>query len=156
VGASTCFIGAFSLVFKLGANDRKINFSTIQTLDLSLNDKTALNIISKRVSDKQYFKEISHDNTGETSLISSVDLAYKNKENNLSASIFAESAQLVGHNNDAEYTRAPVLSCEISLKYCLSDTRLLMIFNAVLSFKDKSNFESTYQRFCLLILSLLR
>jgi LPS-assembly protein len=76
-------------------------------LDLSLNDKTALNIISKRVSDKQYFKEISHDNTRETSLISSVDLAYKNKENNLSASIFAESEQLVGHNNDAEYTRAP-------------------------------------------------
>jgi hypothetical protein len=37
------------------------------------------------------------------------------------------------------------------LKYCLSDTRLLMIFNAVLSFKDKSNFESTYQRFCLLL-----
>jgi hypothetical protein len=80
VGASTCFIGAFSLVFKLGANDRKID----SKLDLSLNDKTALNIISKRVSDKQYFKEIAHDNTGETSLISSVDLAYKNKENNLS------------------------------------------------------------------------
>jgi hypothetical protein len=35
---------------------------------------------------------------------SSVDLAYKNKENNLSASIFAESAQLVGHNNDKHWS----------------------------------------------------
>ena len=79
-------------------------------LDLSLNDKTELNIISKRVSDKQYFKEISHNDTGETSLISSVNLAYKNKEKNLSASIFSESGQLVGDNNDAEYTRAPEIA----------------------------------------------
>ncbi|CAC9600807.1 LPS-assembly protein LptD @ Organic solvent tolerance protein precursor [uncultured Gammaproteobacteria bacterium] len=79
-------------------------------LDLSLNDKTELNVIGKRVSDKQYFKEVSHNNTGETSLISSVNLAYKNKEQNLKASIFAESEQLVGDNNDAEYRRAPEIS----------------------------------------------
>jgi hypothetical protein len=61
MGASTCFIGAFSLVFKLGhyLNKDKISkqkrWYVDSKLDLSLNDKTALNIISKRVSDKQYF-----------------------------------------------------------------------------------------------------
>ncbi len=76
-------------------------------LDLSLNNRTKLNVINKRVSDKQYFKEISHNDTDKTSLTSSINLFYKNKERNVDISMFAESEQLVGNNDDEEYTRTP-------------------------------------------------
>ncbi len=82
-------------------------------LDLSLNDTTKLDIISKRVSDKLYFNEIAHDNTSTNSLSSSVNLVYQNQEENLNAAIFAENEQLVGEKNDEndiEYTRVPEIS----------------------------------------------
>ena len=74
-------------------------------LDLPLNDKTKLNVITNRVSDHEYFKEVAHDNTSETSLMSSVNIAYTDKAKNLTASVFAENEQLL--SGDAEYTRAP-------------------------------------------------
>ncbi|MDC9714208.1 MAG: LPS assembly protein LptD [Gammaproteobacteria bacterium] len=75
-------------------------------LDLSLNTNTELNIVSNRVSDKNYFKEITHSDTSKDSLQSSVNLSYKNKKTNINASIFSENEQLV-NNGKAEYTRAP-------------------------------------------------
>ncbi|KAA0446179.1 MAG: LPS-assembly protein LptD [Candidatus Thioglobus sp.] len=77
-------------------------------LDLSLNDKTTLNINSHRVSDDNYFKEIAHYDTGKTSLTSSANITYKNKQTNLTALIVAENEQLLSTDkNEASYTRAP-------------------------------------------------
>ncbi|SMN14555.1 Outer membrane protein Imp, required for envelope biogenesis / Organic solvent tolerance protein precursor [uncultured Candidatus Thioglobus sp.] len=75
-------------------------------LDLSLNTNTELNIVSNRVSDKDYFKEIAHSGTSKDLLQSSVNLSYENKKTNINTSIFAENEQLV-NNGKAEYTRAP-------------------------------------------------
>ncbi|WXT99860.1 MAG: LPS-assembly protein LptD [Catillopecten margaritatus gill symbiont] len=75
-------------------------------LDLSLNSKTELTVINNRVSDVNYFKEIAHANTGKVALMSSANIAYKDKANNLTASIFTENEQLLT-KGAAEYTRAP-------------------------------------------------
>ncbi|RUA07153.1 MAG: LPS-assembly protein LptD [Gammaproteobacteria bacterium] len=86
--------------------DRRWLFNT--KLDLSLNNKTQLTAITNRVSDKEYFKEITHENLGKTALMSSVNLAYNDKKHKISASIFAENEQLLSGN--AEYTRAPEIA----------------------------------------------
>lgn len=88
-------------------------------LDLSLNDKTELTLITNRVSDREYFKEITHENTDKTTLMSSINVTYENKKNNLSASIFAENEQLLSGN--AEYTRMPEIS--LSKKITNPDNR---------------------------------
>lgn len=109
-------------------------------LDLSLNDKTELNIVSRRVSDKQYFKEISHNNTRKTSLISFVNLSYKNKEKNLNASIFSENGQLVGDNSDVDYTRSPEISLNKKVKGLSGREVNFSIVSA--KFKDKTKSEN--------------
>jgi LPS-assembly protein len=73
-------------------------------LNLALSDQTKLAITTNRVSDSEYFKEVAHDNTGETALMSSANITHTNKKLNLSTSIFAEKEQLL--SGDAEYTRA--------------------------------------------------
>ncbi len=73
-------------------------------LDLSLNDKTKLSVITNRVSDRDYLKEIAHKNTDEISLMSSVNMAYDDKIKNITGGVFAEKEQLL--SGDAEYTRA--------------------------------------------------
>lgn len=50
-------------------------------LDLSLNTKTDFSIITNRVSDPNYFKEIAHSNTSDSKLRSYVNLSYKTKKN---------------------------------------------------------------------------
>lgn len=77
-------------------------------LDL-FSTKTNLSIITNRVSDSNYFKEITHSNISDTKLQSHVDLSYKNQKKNLIMSLFAESEQLI-NNGSASYTRAPELS----------------------------------------------
>lgn len=83
-------------------------------LYLSLNDKTELTIISNRVSDHNYLKEIAHNNVGETSLISSINTLYEDKAKNLTASVFAQNEQLL--SGDAEYTRAPEIAINKKVK----------------------------------------
>jgi LPS-assembly protein len=77
-------------------------------LNLSLNKETELTLITNRVSDRAYFKEIAHENTDKSALMSSINVGYENKKNNLSASIFAENEQLLSGNT--EYTRVPEIS----------------------------------------------
>ncbi|NYT52213.1 MAG: LPS-assembly protein LptD [Candidatus Vesicomyosocius endoextente] len=78
-------------------------------LDLSLNTKTDLSIVTNRVSDSDYFKEIAHSNTSDSKLRSYVNLSYKNQKKNLTMSFFVESEQLI-NNGNASYTRVPELS----------------------------------------------
>ena len=79
------------------------------TIDLTLNDKTDLNITTKRVSDVDYFKEIAHTNTSGSALNSKVDLTFEDADKNLNMVFFAESEQLI-NSGTAKYTRAPELS----------------------------------------------
>lgn len=83
-------------------------------LDLSLNDKTELTLITNRVSDHKYFKEVTHENTETTDLMSSINVAYKDKEKNLTASVFAENEQLL--SGSEEYTRAPEVAINKKIK----------------------------------------
>ena len=79
------------------------------TIDLSLNDKTELNITTNRVSDVDYFKQIAHTNTSGSALNSKVDLTFEDADKNLNMVFFAESEQLI-NSGTAKYTRAPELS----------------------------------------------
>ncbi|SFV88402.1 Outer membrane protein Imp, required for envelope biogenesis / Organic solvent tolerance protein precursor [hydrothermal vent metagenome] len=73
-------------------------------LDLSLNNKTKLTVITNRVSDRTYLKEIAHKNADESSLLSSVTVAYEGEDNGVTGGVFAEKEQLLF--GDASYTRA--------------------------------------------------
>ncbi|BBB22707.1 LPS-assembly protein [Abyssogena phaseoliformis symbiont OG214] len=88
-------------------------------LDLSLNAKTDLSIVTNRVSDSDYFKEIVHSNTSDSELQSHIDLSYKDQKQNLTMFLFAESEQLI-NNGSASYTRAPELSINKGYKGGLS------------------------------------
>lgn len=79
-------------------------------LKVSLNAKTDLNIVTNRVSDSDYFKEIAHNNTSDSKLQSHVNLSYKDQKQNLTMSLFTESEQLINNSNIDSYMRAPELS----------------------------------------------
>jgi len=79
-------------------------------LKVSLNAKTDLNIVTNRVSDSDYFKDIAHSNTSDSELQSHVNLSYKDQKQNLTMSLFAESEQLINNNSDSSYMRTPELS----------------------------------------------
>jgi len=80
------------------------------TIDLSLNDKTKLNIATNRVSDVDYFKQVAHTNTSGSALNSKVDLTFEDADKNLNMIFFAESEQLINSGTANKYTRAPELS----------------------------------------------
>ena len=84
-------------------------------INLSVNDKTDINIATNRVSDADYFKDIAHNNTSASSLHSQIDASYKDDERNLALSLFAETEQLV-NGGSAAYTRAPELSISKSFE----------------------------------------
>ncbi len=109
-------------------------------IDLSLNDKTELNITTNRVSDADYFKEIAHSNTSVTALHSHVDLNYQDHEKDLNLSVFAESEQLV-NSGIAEYTRAPELS--ISKGFLGLDNRRMDLSLVSTKFKHQDSTKDT-------------
>lgn len=78
-------------------------------INLSVNDKININANTNRVSDADYFKDIAHSNTSDSSLHSQIDASYKDDERNLALSLFAETEQLI-NSGSAAYTRAPELS----------------------------------------------
>jgi LPS-assembly protein len=84
-------------------------------IDLSLNDKTELNVATNRVSDKDYFKEIAHGNTSASALHSHIDLTYIDTDQHLEIALFAENEQLI-NDGSATYTRAPEVSISKSFK----------------------------------------
>ena len=75
-------------------------------LDLTLNKRAKLNIVTNRVSDTEYFKEITHDDTSVSSLDSYANLSYDDEKRNLYFSVFSESKQLINSGSE-DYTRAP-------------------------------------------------
>ena len=75
-------------------------------LDSTLNKRAKLSIATNRVSDTEYFKEISHNNTSISSLDSYANLSYDDEKRNLYFSLFSESKQLINDGSEA-YTRAP-------------------------------------------------
>ncbi|WP_428087069.1 LPS-assembly protein LptD [Candidatus Thioglobus sp.] len=85
------------------------------TIDLTLNDKTSLNVAAHRVSDADYFKEIAHSDTSTSALYSHIDLKYADQAQNLSINLFAENEQLI-NNGSATYARAPEISINKSFK----------------------------------------
>ncbi|MEJ6558203.1 MAG: LPS assembly protein LptD [Candidatus Thioglobus sp.] len=85
------------------------------SIDLSINDKTELNLVTNRVSDKDYFKEITHSDTSATALHSHIDLTYADEAQDLNMAVFAETEQLI-NNGSAAYTRAPEVSISKSFK----------------------------------------
>ena len=85
------------------------------TIDLSINDKTELSLVTNRVSDKDYFKEIAHSNTSATALHSHIDLTYADEAQDLNMAVFAETEQLI-NSGSAAYTRAPEVSISKSFK----------------------------------------
>ena len=78
-------------------------------LDLALNKRASLNIATNRVSDREYFNQIVHNNTSVTSLDSHVNLIYDDEKRNLRFSLFSENKQLI-NNGEETYTRAPEIS----------------------------------------------
>ena len=84
-------------------------------INLSVNNKTNINIVTNRVSDVNYFKDIAHNNTSASSLNSQIDAAYKDDDRNLTLSLFAETEQLINSGTDT-YTRAPELSISKSFE----------------------------------------
>ncbi len=78
-------------------------------LNLSVDDKTNINVMANRVSDLNYFKDITHNNTSVSSLYSQVDASYADVDRNLELSLFAENEQLINSGSE-DYTRAPELS----------------------------------------------
>jgi LPS-assembly protein len=84
-------------------------------INLTVNNKTNVNIVTNRVSDINYFKDIAHNNTSASSLHSQIDAAYKDGDRNLTLSLFAETEQLINSGTSA-YTRAPELSISKSFE----------------------------------------
>ncbi|CAC9608576.1 LPS-assembly protein LptD @ Organic solvent tolerance protein precursor [uncultured Gammaproteobacteria bacterium] len=111
-------------------------------LNLSLNKETELTLITNRVSDRAYFKEIAHENTDKSALMSSINVGYENKKNNLSASIFAENEQLLSGNT--EYTRVPEIS--ISKKVINPNNREINFSTISTKFKHKDPTKETGTR----------
>ena len=84
-------------------------------INLLVNEKTNVNIKTNRVSDSNYFKDIAHDNTSASSLLSEIDVSYNDDDRNLTVSGFAETEQLI-NSGSASYTRAPELSISKNFK----------------------------------------
>ena len=97
---------------KAGNPDRWLLNSKI---NLSINDKTNVNLATKRVSDIDYFKEIAHDNTSASALNSHIDVSYNDEQKNLNLAFFAETEQLI-NSGSASYMRAPEISVSKSFE----------------------------------------
>ena len=111
------------------------------TLNLSLNEKTDLNITSNRVSDVDYFKDIVHNNISSSALNSHIDASYKDMDRGLELSLFAESEQLI-NSGSASYTLAPKL---VITKNINTDDRniKLSLVSTKFAHKDTSNTTGT-------------
>jgi len=78
-----------------------VNFSQ----DMDISEKIHFSAQYSRVSDSDYFKEISRTNTDEKTLKSYIKLSYDDEENNLSAALLTEDEQVINAGVPV-YTRA--------------------------------------------------
>jgi LPS-assembly protein len=75
------------------------------TTELDISDKTHVSTKYHRVSDADYFKEISHSDTGLERLLSHFEITYEDKESHFNIGLLTEDEQLV-NSGAAKYTRA--------------------------------------------------
>jgi len=119
-------------------------------LDLSLNPETNLNIVTNRVSDENYFKEILHGNTSISALNSYLNLSYRPSGHKLRAddeyvsgsdltsSLFYESEQLV-NSGTASYTREPEITINKNIGLLDDRNIKLSLISTKFAHKDSSN-----------------
>jgi len=78
-----------------------VNFSD----EIDISNKIHFSAKYSRVSDSEYFKEISRTNTDEKTLKSHIKISYDDEENNLSAALLTEDEQVINAGVPV-YTRA--------------------------------------------------
>jgi len=93
------------------------------SIELDINDRVHLSILSNRVSDKDYFKDIAHSNTSEERLNSHIKLSLDDPKRHFQSHILTEDEQII-NAGAPDYTKALELSASKTLnpdnKYPLS------------------------------------
>jgi LPS-assembly protein len=112
-------------------NDKRWLFKS--KANIKANDKINFSANFNKISDKNYLKDIEHDNTS-NSLYSDIHVSYKDK-NDLELSIFAEKEQLV-NNGIEDYTTYPKISMSKIFKVA-NDTKIKTSFTST-KFKHKN------------------
>lgn len=74
------------------------------SLELDINEKIHLSILSDRVSDKDYFKDIVHSNTSEKRLNSHIKLSFDNPKQYLNAHLLSDNEQIINAGTP-DYTK---------------------------------------------------
>jgi len=103
-------------------------------INLSLNQGANLTLINKRVSDKDYFKEIALEGTSKERLISSIDLNHKS--NLFNTNIYSEEEQVV-NSASSNYTRS--LEINLSKSINIDDDINIGLSNLYTDFNHKSS-----------------
>ena len=83
-------------------------------LNFEINDNTNIEIVNKRVSDKNYFKEIELEGTDTERLISYGHLRFYDADKQLRASLYSENEQVVNLGN-FDYTKKSELNLDKNL-----------------------------------------
>ena len=110
-------------------------------INLSLNRGADLTLVNRRVSDKDYFKEIALEGSSKERLISSIDL--KHQSNLFTTNIYSEAEQVV-NSASSDYTRN--LEVNLSKSLNIGDKINLGLSNSYTDFDHKSSSSSTGAR----------
>ena len=74
------------------------------SLELDIDKRTHLSLLSNRVSDKDYFKDIVHGNTSDKRLNSHIKVSYKDPKRYLTAHLLSEDEQII-NSGTPDYTK---------------------------------------------------
>jgi len=118
---------------------KKDRWSIENNLELNPNKNSIISLNISRVSDKNYFKDIEHQNTDIPSLVSFISFSKFEPENKFSTSFYSESEQLV-NNGAPSYTRN--FESSISKEYQLDKTQKIST-NIILNNFGHSNSSNT-------------
>ena len=112
------------------------------SLEVSLNDETALDIKTARVSDSNYYKDIYQDADAGNTLTSYLNLNFEDEESGLKASLYGESKQALNGTAN-QYSKSFEVSAEKTL-----ETRLTPLDASVVatSFSHKDAGKTTGTR----------
>jgi len=111
---------------------KKNRWGIDNSLDLTLKDNSTINIDLKRVSDKNFFQEVSHENTSIDRLISSVNFNLNNQP--FGANFYSESEQIVNSGSHS-YTKKAELDLSKNIK--IDDETSLDLSSSTTFFDNK-------------------
>jgi LPS-assembly protein len=74
------------------------------SLELDINEKIHLSLLTNRVSDKDYFKDIAHSNTSEKKLNSHIKVSFDDPKRYLTAHLLSEDEQIINAGTP-DYTK---------------------------------------------------